>query len=72
MWIPLLWVIINLMSWFMGTSIIRLEQDKDNLYKEFALKYKVVPDLVFSSIIFAYNSYSYVNASTLFDCVEQW
>lgn len=56
----------------MGTSIIRLEHGKDNLYKEFALKYKVVPDLVFSLIIFAYNSSSYVNASTLFDCVEQW
>ena len=65
-------VIINLISWYIGNQIIKIEQDKDNLYKEFALKYKVVPDLVFSFIILAYNGYSYVNASSLFDCVDQW
>lgn len=70
--IPLLWLIINTLSYIIAREIIRVESDKDNLYKEYVVGYMVVPFILCSVVVFVINLLSWLNADNMFMCVKYW
>lgn len=51
---------------------MKVEKDKDHLYKEYVLKYIVLPYLIFSIVTFLYNLYSYKYSGSILECYEFW
>jgi hypothetical protein len=70
--IPCIWVVLNSISYFLAVSIMKVEKDKDHLYKEYVLKYMLLPYLIFSLVTFVYNLYSYKYSGSIFECCEFW
>ncbi len=70
--VPCVWVLINILSYWIAKEIIATENDKDNLYKEYAVKYVIGPFAVLSLIVFGVNFWSYLRAETLLQCVHYW
>ncbi len=51
---------------------MKAERGKDHLYKEYVLKYMVLPYLVYSLVTFLFNFYSYKYSSSIFECCDFW
>lgn len=49
-----------------------MEKDKDNLYKEYILKYVVTPFVACSAIVAAYNLWTYLQVTGMLECVQYW
>lgn len=66
------WLVINLLSFWIAWEIIKVEKDKDNLYKQYVVKYVIVPFVVCSALVAGYNLWTYMQAGGMIDCIDYW
>ncbi len=62
-------MIFSFLSGYACNFLIKNEHDRDNLYKSYIYKYKVVIDQACSTIVFAYNLIAYLASDKLQACL---